>query len=91
MTAAEQETLDPGPVVHAGVEFAHVHHKETGGEADVPAHLLDHYHQRGWEPTDSPVVVEPDLEPDDAAEDPQDPDLDEPDEDLNEDLEDKEN
>lgn len=78
--ATQDEVLDPGPPIHADVAFVRVRHAETGGEADVPPHLVAHHSQRGWEQADSPVVVEPDLELDTPDEDPEEPDLAEPDE-----------
>lgn len=59
-----EEVLDPGPIVWGGVEFVHIHHPETGGEADVPAHLLEHHRQRGWEPADAPTAAVTDPIPD---------------------------
>ncbi len=61
---ADEEVIDPGPPTWAGVEFVRVHNPETGGVADVPAHLVEHHRQRGWEPVDSPTpVVEEETRP----------------------------
>lgn len=71
--AGKEERLDPGPVVWGGVEFVHVRHPETGGEADVPAHLVEHHRQRGWEPTAPPPAEPTVVEKPIAAEKPTQP------------------
>lgn len=57
---ADEEVIDPGPPTWAGVRFVRIQHPETGGVADVPAHLVEHHRQRGWEPVEeaAPAAVE---------------------------------
>lgn len=55
---AGEEILDPGPTVWGEVEFVTVRHPDTGGVAEVPAHLVEHHRQRGWEPFDAPSPPE---------------------------------
>lgn len=49
---ADEEVIDPGPPTWAGVRFVRIQHPVTGGVADVPAHLVEHHRQRGWEPVE---------------------------------------
>jgi hypothetical protein len=62
--------LDPGPDLRNGVLFVKVRNPSTGGTGSVPADLLDHHRDRGWEPCDSPAGEDIHASPEDATTDP---------------------
>lgn len=47
--------LDPGPDIRGGVLFVKVRNPSTGGVGSVPASLLEHHRERGWEPDSAPA------------------------------------